>query len=171
MRGYLLVFIHPPGIGFHVMNIDPFIQAIERGGYEVDDKHVIKYLGRGRFREEHNFEVLYGGERLSYLKVFFGRGVYRPWIEMYGFGDVYFKWIVGDAINFLRFLYGVLDAGESLFIEYYHDPEMVSQLERGVPIEDTVLGRALAESGFRRFKDWYIPEGMWEGGQKIEAWR
>ncbi len=130
-----------------------------------------RLLGRGRFKEEFNYVVLMDGQELCRMKVFCGRGFYKPWIELYSFTEIWGE-VKGDEdllLRILKFFREVLDVDESLYIEYYHDDELVRTLERGVDIEETWIGRLLVEAGFKKFRDWYIPEGMWEGGQKIEA--
>lgn len=137
-------------------------------GYSIS----FRILGRGRFREEYNYEVLLNGRRLCYMKVFHGRGYYRPWIELYSFTD---QWELLKNDNelckrFFKIFYCVLGEGNSLYIEYIHDDELVKILEK-MDARDTWLGNILLEVGFNRFRDWYIPEGFMEGGQKIEVWR
>jgi len=130
-------------------------------------------LGRGRFKEEFNYIVNLNGERLCLMKVFKGRGYYRPWIELYNFTGLWGRLRDDEYLlkKFLRFFSCLLEDGESLYIEYFHDPKLTEELERGAEVEDTFIGRILKEVGFNRFRDWYIPEGFMEGGQKIEAWK
>jgi len=134
-------------------------------------KVMVKPLGRGRFREEWNYVILIDGEELCRAKYFMGRGFYRPWIELYRFSD---KWSIvrskrGLLIRLFRLIGECLRPGESLFVEYVHDPELTKEIEREPDPANTFLGSILLEAGYSRLKDWYIPEGMWEGGQKIEA--
>ena len=131
------------------------------------------HLGRGRFKEESNYIVNLNGERLCVMKVFRGRGYYKPWIELYSFTKVWERLKQDRRLlkSFFKFFSCVLDEGESLFIEYYHDPELTRELERSIDVGDTFLGKILSEVGFKKFRDWYIPEGMMEGGQKFEAWK
>ncbi len=132
-----------------------------------------KPLGRGRFKEEFNYIVYLNGEMLCVMKVFSGRGYYKPWIELFRFTSLWRK-LKGDEellINFLKLFSSILEPGESLFIEYFHDKELTKELETSLYLEDTFLGRVLNKAGFNKFRDWYIPEGLREGGQKIEAWK
>ena len=137
--------------------------------YEIE----FRLLGRGRFREEFNYEVLIDGKRLCNMKVFHGRGFYRPWIELYLFTDLWglLKRDKYLSFRFFKIFYCLLGDGNSLFIEYYHDRDIVKHLDGGGNVEDSWLGKILKSVGFTRFKDWYIPEGFMEGGQKIEVWR
>jgi len=137
--------------------------------------HVIefKFVGRGRFKEESNYIVYLDGNLLCMMKVFRGRGYYKPWIELYSFTELWseLKNNVNLFKKFLHLFSCILEKDESLYIEYFHDASLTKELEQGRDVEATFIGRLLYEVGFRGFKDWYIPEGMWEGGQKIEAWK
>ena len=133
----------------------------------------VEPLGRGRFREEWNYGVYVDGRLFCRAKYFMGRGIYRPWIELYSFTDEWLRHRDDEEFlaSFLRLVGECLGVGESLFIEYVHDPRLTREIEKARDPGDTYLGRILRRAGFDRLRDWYIPEGMWEGGQKLEAWR
>ncbi len=107
------------------------------------------------------------------MKLFMGRKYYKPWVELYNFTNKWFHLKNDRALlkKLMHFFSCLLEENESLYMEYYHDRELVSQLEKNNKVEDTFLGKILKEVGFKKFRDWYFPEGMWEGGQKIEAWK
>ncbi|MEB3774856.1 MAG: DUF1122 family protein [Desulfurococcales archaeon] len=115
--------------------------------------------------------------RVASLAIFCGQPpYYRPWIEVYNIVpritversiiEVLDSRIEDEALSILS---GSLGPGESLYVEYYRDPETLAQLEAGVPVIATRLGYKLYKLGFTWFKVWYYPEGFYEGGQKLQA--
>ncbi len=145
-----------------------------RGGVEVQGiKLYCSEPEQGRFAEEVNLELFVSKEHedkhLLYSKIFTGRAYYRDWIEIFGIakeltGVPYF----GSQVESL-----VLDLFSPLtgriFVEYFDDMETVRELSSGVPPALSRLGFELAKRGFSWFKDWYFPEGLMEGGHKLQA--
>jgi len=127
----------------------------------------------GRFAQEFNLGLFVerGGlrEHLLYLKVFLGRGHYRGWVEVFGIspkvcGETYF----GSSIE-ARVLDELSDLTDRLFVEYFEDMETVKELESGVPPALSRLGFEIARRGFPFLRDWYFPEGLMEGGHKLQG--
>ena len=115
--------------------------------------------------------------RVASIAVFCGQPpYYRPWIEVYNIVpriaverslvEILDSRIEDEALSMLS---SSLGPGESLYVEYYRDPETLAQLEAGVPVIATRLGYKLYGLGFTWFKVWYYPEGFYEGGQKLQA--
>ena len=128
---------------------------------------------QGRFAQEINVELLvskgYGHKHLLYVKLFTGRAYYRDWIEIFGISkDIAGIYYFGSQIESI-----VLDLFSPLtgriFVEYFDDMETVRELSSGVPPALSRLGFELAKRGFSWFKDWYFPEGLMEGGHKLQA--
>lgn len=127
----------------------------------------------GRFVEELNLDIyaFRKDSRLSllYVKIFTGRAHYRDWIEIFGisrevFGRNYFgSELEGKVLDLFCPLTG------RIFVEYFEDKETVRELSAGVPPALSRLGFELAKRGFTWFKDWYFPEGLMEGGHKLQA--
>jgi len=135
---------------------------------------------RGRFAEEVALDICLeaGGEvdRLCFVKVFYGRGFYRRWVEVFnvmssaragGFSVRFYEsevedWILDAASRWLG-------PGEVLYVEYVGDDETRKQLERGYPVPASRLGFKMLVRGFTWFKDWYYPEGFMEGNPKIQG--
>ena len=153
--------------------IEYMSEGIVVGGHRLS----ILRLNRGRFVEEFNLIVgLQEGAEAFHAKVFCGRGVYRPWIEVHSIsseitigndrlamkGSPIEKWLLDSLAR-------SLGAGHPLYIEYYWDEETTRQLDRGVPPHLSRLGYELLIRGFTWFKVWYYPEGFAEGGQKLQA--
>jgi hypothetical protein len=128
---------------------------------------------RGRFEQEINLELFAEREgkrkHLLYAKIFKGRDYYRDWVELFGIsGEVFSSPYFGSelestVLDFFSELTG------RLFVEYYEDMETVKELSAGVPPALSRLGFELAKRGFTWFKDWYFPEGLMEGGHKLQA--
>lgn len=126
-------------------------------------------LRKPRIREMHDFEVLYQGRHLAYIRVFEGRPpYYRGWVEVYGV-DWGLARTRGLERALLQALASVMEPGETLFIEYVGDRETERELEKGTPPEATRLGRLLLSHGFAGLEDMYYPEGFMEGGPKLRA--
>jgi hypothetical protein len=161
--------------------VERHIGELKRGivvhGYTIKGQRM-----RGaRFREEQNVRVSvcagYRPEHLCYAKIFTGRPpFYRAWVELF---DLYGSLRVGEKDldyfgsplerGILQFFASALEPGENLFVEYFRDHETRKQLEAGVPVPASRLGRLLYDMGFTWFKDWYFPEGFMEGEQKLQA--
>ncbi len=157
--------------------MDEVVESLKRGVH-VGGLRI--YAGRvfpGRFPEEINLEVyVEDGGRLLNIKVFKGRGFYRPWAEIFGIVPRvrvgrrelhYFGSEVEDAV--LRLF--PIPPGGRLFVEYYEDEETWREMRHGVPPPATRLGYKLLKLGYTWFKDWYYPEGFMEGGIKLQAER
>jgi hypothetical protein len=150
-------------------------EGMEAGGLLVHAES----RGRGRYRNEEDFEVFIktrgeGDAHLLFLKLYYGRPPrYLPWAELYGIastegaegGAGFFGTGVENAL--LGLLAGAIGPGGDLYVEYYGDRETREALERSVPAAATRLGGVLFRLGFTWFKDWYFPEG----GQKLQAER
>jgi hypothetical protein len=136
---------------------------------------------KGRFREERNYRIhVKRGRSESYLltvKAFFGREPhYLPWIEFYAINPnidldggtlVYFGSTVEETL--LSTFSHALPPGGKIFIEYVHDDKTRCELERGTPPPLTRMGFLLLKLGFTWLRDWYIPEGFWEGEPKLQG--
>ncbi|MCS7106999.1 MAG: DUF1122 family protein [Acidilobaceae archaeon] len=121
---------------------------------------------RGRFREEHNVELLLNGFVVLNLKAFCGRGPYRAWVELFNIDSKLFlphEPLIYDWVS------GSLGGGEPLYVEYSWDPETTFLLDLGVPTVLTRIGIELLQRGFTWFKVWYYPEGFMEGSPKIQG--
>lgn len=166
------------GACWHADMLELLGERIRVGGLPGADLRLVP-ASKGRFREEFNVEVVLFrgrlGERLMSLKVFCGRRPYwRPWIEAFNvspeissLGAKLADSPVEDAI--LAKLTERLPTGGSLYMEYYWDPETTRLLETGAPVAVTRIGYKLLKLGYSWFKLWYYPEGLMEGGQKIQA--
>ena len=136
---------------------------------------------RGRFREERNYRIhAKRGRSESYLltiKAFFGRKPhYLPWVEFYAIipsinldGDTFYYF--GSSVEevLLSSFSHELPPGGKIFVEYVNDEETRFELERGTPPPLTRLGFLLLRLGFTWLRDWYIPEGFWEGEPKLQG--
>ena len=138
-------------------------------------------ISSGRFREEQNIELYYrtqktGGHLLN-AKVFSGRPPeYSPWVELFGISEPltidaaeksYFDSPFEDTA--LSVFAESLNPGSILYVEYYNDRETRKQLQKGVPVALSRLGNKMLRLGFTWFKDWYFPEGYFEGNQKLQG--
>lgn len=77
-------------------------------------------------------------------------------------------------VDLFRLLGKLLPPGGHIMVEYEasHSADTRQALERGIPPEQTPLGRALVEAGFTGgFRDWYFAEGWAEGPRKLQAFR
>jgi hypothetical protein len=161
--------------------IELVMKDMEKGlivdGYSVYAKH----SSGGRFIEESNMEVYIrkGAReaRLVLIKVFTGRKPhYLPWVEFFGINS---RVILGEEIieyfdsvfeeELLKSFSMSLGPGGRIFVEYYEDRETRSGMMSGFPPPVTRLGFILFRLGFTWFKDWYFPEGLMEGGQKLQG--
>ena len=135
---------------------------------EVDFSPFEAKIARGRFPDELNVELNVGGERFCRVKIFRGRPPhYGAWAEVFHINPA----LIGTQWEerLYRLLYEAMDPGDVLYVEYVDDPETYKALYRGVPPQETRLGRLLTKCGFRVVKDWYFPEGWLEGGPKLQA--
>ena len=142
-------------------------------GVEAKPYMVTATRRRARFPEEHDYTVTIRGPNcMDYfnIRVFDGRPpFYKPWIEVYNITPLgesgCFAGPVEDLI--LALSSRALGPGGKLYIEYGWDPETLDELQRGVPPHFSRLGLRMALHGFTWLRDWYYPEGFWEGGQKL----
>ena len=149
--------------------IREFSEGVEAGEIRI----VASEPKGGRFREEINLELFaaHGGRKDSLLvaKIFTGRGPYRDWIEIFGinpkplgrefFGSVAERVILDRLGNLTG----------RIFVEYFEDSRTAEELKKGVPPALSRLGFELARRGFSMVRDWYIPEGLMEGGHKLQG--
>lgn len=138
-------------------------------------------ISRGRFAEEINVDLLVShGDHQRFLlcaKVFYGRPPhYRPWVELFGIcermglGTTVIPYVDSPVEELvLSHFSQALGPGDHIFVEYHNDPETAEALKYNVPPPLTRLGYKLFRLGFTWFKDWYFPEGLMEGGQKLQA--
>lgn len=151
-------------------------------GIIVDEFYVYaKHIAKGRFSEEMNIDFylkIHNYEKfLLSAKVFYGRRpYYKPWIEIFNINNeikinnkniTYFNSNLENAL--LLFFSQTLDAGETIYVEYYDDMETKKQLDLDFPPVISRLGYKLYTLGFSWFKNWYYPEGFAEGGIKLQA--
>ena len=150
-----------------------FVDKLKRGVTVSDITIFSSEPKRGRFAEEINLELFArrkdSKRRLLYMKIFLGRGYYRDWIEVFGisaeiFGTPFFRSEIKEFV-----LDSIAPLTGRLFFEYYEDKETTRQLSLGVPPALTDLGFSIALRGFSYFRDWYFPEGLMEGGHKLQA--
>lgn len=150
---------------------EDFIKEIE----SIENLNV-KSVKSGRFVEEFNIDVSvkcnsYEQELLT-MKVFLGRKpYYGEWIEIFGISKEFCgKSFFGSEIEG-KILDTVSKYFPKVFIEYFEDKETAKELQKGVPPALSRLGYELLKRKYTYFRDWYIPEGLMEGGHKIQAER
>ncbi|MEN3045798.1 MAG: DUF1122 family protein [Candidatus Hydrothermales bacterium] len=127
---------------------------------------------KGRFKEEFNFDVyLIENSKRSFLlsiKYFEGRKpYYRKWIEVFNISEKFFDSEYEDF--FLKFISNEIGEGERILIEYINDYETYYFLFKGYPVSISRLGFKFLKLSFTFLKDFYVPEGHWEGSPKIIA--
>ncbi len=121
----------------------------------------------GRFVWERNLEMHLNGRFVMYLKVFFGYDHYRPWVEAFEIEP----WFYGSDLEeeLYAFFFQNMPGLSKLFVEYTGDGETERALRLGVPAELSRLGYTLLKAGFRNLRNWYYPEGLKEGGPKLQG--
>ena len=136
-----------------------------RKGVEIERGRILKAeVKGGRFAQEFNLDLFLEGKLLLHAKLFFGRGHYRDWIELFGLSrDIYGTEVEGKILDLFSPHTG------RLFIEYFEDLKTAEELKKGVPPALSRLGFELARRGFTYVRDWYIPEGLMEGGHKLQG--
>ncbi|GBF08541.1 conserved hypothetical protein [Aeropyrum pernix] len=149
-------------------------------GPEIGSVRLSASISQGRFSGEFFLAVRLerAGEKLVELcnsLVFCGRGVYRPWIEIFNVSpslpvEAYMP-TAGSPVEaaLLDLAADALGPAEPLYVEYVWDRETLYQIQRGAPAPASRLGFELWKRGFRWFKTWYYPEGFMEGGEKLQA--
>ena len=139
-----------------------------------------KKFGIGRFKEETNLNVFLKSDtqekQLLDIKIYYGfKPYYRPWVE---FSNITHILKLGKTIEYfdskfedylLELFSNYLQSGEKIYVEYNSDIETSFGLTYNVPPAITRLGYKLFNLGFTWFKDWYFPEGGYEGGQKLQG--
>ncbi len=145
--------------------------------FRIDDFEVlVKRMDKGRYIWEKNLTLVVrnGGleDFLMFAKVFEGYSYYRPWVELFSInpkplGLKFFGSEIEREIY--QRIYKFLPKFGRIFVEYYEDGETLIELRRGEPPERSRMGRVLFEVGFRNLRNWYYPEGLREGGQKISG--
>jgi hypothetical protein len=150
--------------------------GIKIGDYLVYAKKEIP----GRFDEEINLDIYLKRGRAEFklliAKIFFGRGYYKPWIELFSispelsFGKLKVQYFDSKIESKILAIFGKsLAPGASIFIDYEQDKETLFILQRGLAMPISRLGYLLYKKGFTWFKDWYFPEGYLEGGRKLQG--
>ncbi len=153
--------------------IEKLIEKLKGG---IESGGLILTAGKvrgGRFREEINLELSVKGnagqKHLCVAKVFKGRGYYIPWVEIFGINvrtlglDFFGSPIEGTVLDLFG---GVFPR---IFIEYFEDRQTAGELKLGVPPLLSRLGFELGRRGYTLVRDWYIPEGLMEGGHKLQG--
>lgn len=105
-----------------------------------------------------------------------GRGV-TPWIEILDYqpraqqGDRILDLTIDLAVELFRRLAGLLPPGGHIMLgcEGPTHVETYTALLKGVPPVATPLGFTLFRAGFPQIKFFGLPEGGWEGQQKLWA--
>lgn len=166
-------------------NIQPFKKVIKqlRHGIKIGDFLVYaKKEIPGRFDEEINLDIyLKLGKielKLLIAKIFFGRGYYKPWVELFSISPIldfgrsqlrYFDSAIEAKI--LELFSKSFEQDGYIYVEYEQDKETLYILQRGLALPISRLGYLLFKNGFTWFKDWYFPEGYLEGGRKLQGER
>lgn len=108
--------------------------------------------------------------------LFYGRGGYRPWAEIFSLraniplgGEPFAYFDSSLEVLLLQAFVEALPPGGALHGEYDEDAETRFGLVRGYPPVVTRLGYRLFSVGLTWFKDWYFSEGGHEGGMKLTA--
>lgn len=115
---------------------------------------------------------------VAFLLLYAGRPpLYRPWVEVYG-QTAEVRWPDGHTITFfdspleralLETIAAELGPGERIYVDCEGDAETRLGMNWGIPEPITRAGFILYTLGFTWFKAWYYPEGLREGGQKLQA--
>ncbi len=134
-------------------------------GVEIEDGKILKAeVKGGRFAQEFNLDLFLEGRLLLHAKLFLGREHYRDWIELFGLSkDIYGTELEEKILDLFSPHTG------RLFIEYFEDLKTADELKKGIPPALSRLGFELAKRGFTYVRDWYIPEGLMEGGHKLQG--
>ncbi len=134
-------------------------------GVEIENGKILKAeVKGGRFAQEFNLDLFLEGRLLLHVKLFLGREHYRDWIELFGLSkDIYGTELEEKILDLFSPHTG------RLFIEYFEDLKTVEELKKGIPPALSRLGFQLAKRGFTYVRDWYIPEGLMEGGHKLQG--
>ncbi len=150
------------------MAVERFVEALEEGVYVGNYVLKIYHRSKGRFVEEENVCVKWGGDHIFYAKVFKGRGAYyKPWVEIFKVNRGFF----GSPVELFiyKLIYENIPRGGRIFVEYWEDRETLNFLAKGGDPKESRMGKVLMEAGFKGLRDWYIPEGLKEGFYKLQA--
>lgn len=155
------------------------LEGSEIGQYTI----LIGSHSEGRFPEEINFKLYlenYNGERsknpVIHGKYFSGRcELYTPWFEIDFEEKVNFESKSVDILKedlgeiIFQKLVDIIPPGGRIMVSYLHHEETKNALQRNIPSPATPIGFLLFQSGCVWFKDWYFPEGGWEGSIKLQG--
>ncbi len=118
-------------------------------------------------------------ERVNLMDIIFFAGVkpwYHPWIEIVYTFDMHeddnrlFSYFDSDIEQRLIHLFcNALPPAGKLFVSYDADDETRRGLMMNIPMVLSRLGFLMYMNGCTWFKDWYFPEGGFEGGQKLQG--
>lgn len=121
----------------------------------------------GRYVWERNLTLHLNGRFVMYLKVFRGHSYYRPWVEAFEIEDWFHT--VEEERELYALIFEKSPPLSRIFVEYSSDPETERALRLGVPPELSRLGYNLLKVGYRNLRNWYYPEGLKEGGPKLQG--
>nr|4ZSZ_A Chain A, Uncharacterized Fusion Protein [synthetic construct]4ZSZ_B Chain B, Uncharacterized Fusion Protein [synthetic construct] len=152
-----------------MVKYEELLKTLENGINSEEGEIRLVRKSQGRFKEEFNFDLSLGSKPLLTLKVFLGRKPYwQPWVEVFGVNPNLRNVFFGSEAE--RKLYEFLSEHFGrIFVEYFEDKETTYELQKGVPPALSRLGFELLKLGYTYFRDWFIPEGLMEGGHKIQA--
>ncbi|SNZ14421.1 DUF1122 family protein [Hydrogenobacter hydrogenophilus] len=146
-------------------HFESFLNALTQGIKHEGKRLYLSKREGGRFVEEENLTLEIDGKRLMFAKVFYGRKPYwKEWIELFHIEPSFFSSPFEDKLYEL-----ISEHFGRIFVEYYEDKQTSLELQRGVPPEETRLGKKLIEHGYKHLKNWYFPEGWMEGGYKLQG--
>ena len=136
--------------------------------------------GRSSHEQKITLFIKDDEETFQLMDVLFFSGInpyYQPWIELiYSFDFTlisknlslqFFDSLVEKRI--LELFCTCLPNSAKIFVSYEPDDETRIGLMHNIPEVITRLGFLLFSFDFTWFKDWYFPEGGFEGGQKLQG--
>ncbi len=155
-----------PGSGTYVaiiVGMGELIEVLREGwnGFRAVE------VAPGRFVWERNLTLHLNGRFVMYLKVFNGYSYYRPWVEAYEIEEWFHN--LEEEGRLYALLFEKSPPLSRVFVEYSSDPETERALRLGVPPEISRLGYLLLKAGYRNLRNWYYPEGLKEGGPKLQG--
>lgn len=153
------------------------------GGINVKRTNLIcSSFNPGRSSKEKRTTIIIQRENQleNLMDVVFFSGIkpwYKPWIEItypYEFNSkkrkVLLKYFDSPVERTLLHLFcKSLPSAGKIYVSYENDDETRKGLMFNIPPVITRLGFLLFSCGCTWFKDWYFPEGGFEGGQKLQA--
>ena len=144
-----------------------FVNELKKG-IEFKDETLKATVKKSKFRGQYNLVVSYNSKELFQAKVFEGDGKFLfPWIELFTINPTYFDSPVEKLV--MKKLSKSFGPGGRIFVEYGNDKATYDRMWLGVPPAATRLGYLMYANGFTWFKDWYFPEGFYEGDVKLQA--